>query len=549
MKRTLILLTALLFILGCDETGVEEKSTTQVEISDQIAEEAAKLGNFPEDAEVIEMDEMKVNEVEISGESSVELPQTDDPQVDLEVTLPSSISKNLFINTQNNSNVLNNSDLFSKIELWYNGQVTPVTPEGNKIKTTVSISIGSNYIFLLFTDQNGKVYRSIIVKIVRIEAQTAEISFTANLTAEFATVDKNPLQSVSSYSVKVSGADFSEINQTFTSRAGMSLDLPSGTSRTITVTAAVNSTDNSAALEFEGSVTKNISADFTESIPMKLTKTKLVIPDYQNNKLIQIDTPESGDSTWIERSETDEYYDVDFDDAGRIYYVTFDDSTLPVARVISIDSVNDSTPTILYDGTENSDDFQTLSVDRTKGYVYYLRRDEGDEDSLYRIKIGTTTNEFVQLLFTTPENVSGISVENGILYVSVTSSGPTGGIYKYSISDSGVLSFIKNYSLGNIKGEDVEVIGDYVYLADAENKKIYQFDSDLNLKASLDDTAISMYGPMRFIGVSDKIYIIDEDFAGDNVARLFRINSIAGDGYVSYGSHGTSGTGKFDFYK
>jgi hypothetical protein len=149
--------------------------------------------------------------------------------------------------------------------------------------------------------------------------------------------------------VRVAGADFGAMEQTFGGTDAISLSVPSGSLRQFEVIAYTAPGDPSAALSFRGTATADLPAGGTVSIPvvMGLNETKIVAPDGVNQfspgtaGLVMIDNMDG--SNWIHRtaasfagfSGTLSPYDISFDTRGRIYIAN---NNTP--GVIRMDNIN-----------------------------------------------------------------------------------------------------------------------------------------------------------------------------------------------------------------
>lgn len=168
MKKRIAVVLLLLCFFACDKGGGDDKEGAidnppggNVTLSDTINSEAEELGNFPEDAEVAEMESLTVNGENLEGEESQQLEDTDKEAIDAEVTLPASLSRGRNVS-------------FPDISLWLNGEIIDfeMLVVSGPIAFTVNLKVGANYFFLIITDTEGNKYRTIVMKITRIEVQT-----------------------------------------------------------------------------------------------------------------------------------------------------------------------------------------------------------------------------------------------------------------------------------------------------------------------------------------------------------------------------------------
>jgi hypothetical protein len=322
--------------------------------------------------------------------------------------------------------------------------------------------------------------------------------------------------------------------------------VPAGSSRKFTVTAIVAPGDPSAALAFRGIATADLAVGETVnlSVSMIVSETKIVIPDYYNNRIVQIDNMD-GDN-WIENSVVSSPYDIDFDARGRIYIAT--ESEPGVQR---IDNINDNTT----EGIPIMSSILSLAINRHSGIIYYA-----DSFTLYRNSIDGT-NE-IQLVLDNPSNIESIDQiigmdidENGILYIAGTATTEDEMIFKYDPA----LELVTDIYRDNLNTPwDVIVKSPYVYVANYEynmtvNNKVLRLTMGLQPAGELrgdPGSADTFYGPHRFVAILNrKIYITDEGHDPSspyNRDRLVSIDNISGANWKTYGSYGT-GQDQFDF--
>ncbi len=155
MKKIITIFTiAILF--ACDSGGGADDKVT----IDPIVDEAEALGNFPSDAEVVEMEDFVVGGEDLGGTESKDLGETYDDAVDVSVTLPSDLSRR--------------GTALPRASLWINGKIGPLeVPSNLKIARRIPIILGPNYFCFVIEPDSGKKYRSIVVKITRLLAASA----------------------------------------------------------------------------------------------------------------------------------------------------------------------------------------------------------------------------------------------------------------------------------------------------------------------------------------------------------------------------------------
>ncbi len=178
----------------------------------------------------------------------------------------------------------------------------------------------------------------------------------------------------SSITVRVTGPDIALIEKSFAPYATISLSVPSGAIRTFEVTAYVAPGDPSAAASFRGTASANCPAGATVNVPvvMGLHETKLLIPDFENGRLVMINNMQ-GDG-WSEYKDEGGLvlypfspYDVDFDNLGRIYIAN--NANGEGERVLRLSSFTSNRETL--SNQELAFGIRTVAVDRKRSILYF----------------------------------------------------------------------------------------------------------------------------------------------------------------------------------
>jgi hypothetical protein len=283
---------------------------------------------------------------------------------------------------------------------------------------------------------------------------------------------------------------------------------------------------------------------------MTVNETKLVIPDYDNNRVVQIDNI-NGDG-WSDISGTDiEYlldtdfdpYDIDFDAQGRIYIIN---NHISEGGVIRIDNMKDTTK----DDIVSLNNLRAIAIDRVNGYLYYAIYSGAAQDQLHRCYLDGSND--TQLDLFAIDDIRGLAVdENGLVYIAWSTFDTCAiTVYNPNVSN-GIILDTKYYGSALYEeGWDVIVKSSYIYAAvdegsGGQNKIIkFLFDTQTNELVEHDLYITDLYGPHRFIGLNQMICFIDEGI-GD---RLISMKNIDGDTIEYYGETGT-GVGQFNFFE
>ncbi|OHD71743.1 MAG: hypothetical protein A2W19_15475 [Spirochaetes bacterium RBG_16_49_21] len=353
--------------------------------------------------------------------------------------------------------------------------------------------------------------------------------------------------SFSSILVRVSGPDFGVMEQTFGPSGTVSLSVPSGNFRQFEVIAAIASGDPSAALSFRGTAVANLPAGETVSIPvlMGLNETKIVVPDYYNNRIVTIDSMTG--ANWNARAtlgstSVTQPTDVSFDARGRIYISL--NSTNGVIRADNSNGTN-ATPAFGAGG------LQTIAVDRTNNILYYA-----SSGALYKNSLDGT-NEQSLLNFAPITAIYGIDVySNGLLLIVGTGVISTVTpsyiiLYDPNAGSRSGQTVVGQYTSASLNTPwDVMTVPPYIYVANlggGANNQILRFSLDSNNSfipqgnyGTFGTTATPgiFYGARRFLAIrNDALIIADSNTI--SLSQLISISDISGANWTPFGTHGS----------
>ncbi len=293
-------------------------------------------------------------------------------------------------------------------------------------------------------------------------------------------------------------------------------------------------------------------ADIT--ITFALYKTKIIIPDAENNRVVQID--DMSGAGWTElnwnnlvSSSTEsgfsfayefEPYDIDFDSQGRIYIANYAQNGDTGEGVLRIDDINDT----VYDNIISLG-MSSIAIDRANGWLYYSTSFNPD---LKRSNLeGVLDTDYSSVV--NPSSVSGLAVdETGMVYATLLYEG--NDVMKFDPENpiDKTVVWVSGYP------EDVIVKTSYAYVVDSEMYTLRTYAVE-DLKegepygsqddGNLPDNPGEFFGPRRFVApVNKKLYIIDHNMFNRKLAAL---EGSTGAGWETYGTAGT-GTGQFKFY-
>jgi hypothetical protein len=372
---------------------------------------------------------------------------------------------------------------------------------------------------------------SIIERMLRFFAKDAEAAAPTHL---------------SSLTLNITGEGMDKITQSYlypNIPTTITLEVPAGDSRVFEVLA------DTGSVIFRGTATRHLSGGATVSIPiqMALKETKIIVPDYNNNRIVQID--DMNGTNWISKINTDlgvsnlSPYDIDFDSQGRIYIANNYPAT--GGGIIRLDNIDDATT--VDNMLINRFSVVTVTVDRTNNFLY-----NATASALYKYNL--TTSGETPLTVTGIAQISGLAVDDsGMLYITC-SQGGTLRVIKYNPSGTGAIVTGVFYSMGTGTPWDVLYKAPYVYVANlggAANRNILQLDTNLAFIAGYGmyinttiNTKGDFYGARRFLAIRPREFIIADDGADMdfmvNVDRLIAMDDMTGTNWTTYGTEGTS---------
>jgi len=500
MKKGLFSFFIILTILSLAACGGSSGDDDKVTL-DPILEEAIELGNFPEDAEVVEMAELYVNGEQITGTDSVELEDTTESEIDVSITLPASLSRNL--------------TRADGLNIWTNGRTTKVpsyNPTIRKADLGLPLEMGGNLFTFYFEDSAGKEYRTVVVKITRIGvALKFELRYATENFASLSTV-----QSVK-FNVKADG--YSKSFTRKTSKRNIDIGVPSlNKNLAIAITAYTSTDDTSFVLEYAGAKTVSSVSGTSVNVPvnMVMSKSKLVVPDEYNNRVLVYKSMDDNNPGVID-SETfpasSSPFDVDLDDAGRAYILFSGD----IGQVYRYNKIS-SEPEVMIGASRTMPVSYAISLDSASRRLYV-----GTDDSIYVLNIDSKTvniidcstiiDTYFQYLRAVESLGSGNLVigfideqNNGnsqVLKVNINSS------FELNYDENDYLTFEEIIATGYGEASNIDVIyqSGFLYVCGSSSQIIAKMNTNLNIANISTDVlnlgahnTLSGYSPVLFVG-------------------------------------------------
>jgi len=348
----------------------------------------------------------------------------------------------------------------------------------------------------------------------------------------------------------VTGVEMDTISGSYTpDTLSVTVDVPAGPLRVLTVLAECPS------VYFRASTSRSLDAGETVSIDLtlELYETKLIIPDAENNRVVQIDDMSGAGwkelnwddltSSSTELGFTFDYefapYDIDFDSQGRIYIANYAQSGDTSEGVLRVDDINDTE----YDNII-SQGISSIAIDRANGWLYYTS--SGPELTRSNLE-GVSDTDYSSVV--SPSDVSGLAVdETGMVYATLLYEGNSVIKFDPENTSDTIGDGVSGYP------EDIIVKTPYAYVVDSSTPALRTYAVDDLTEGtpygSQDDGEDpddpgEFFGPRRFVApVNKKLYIIDHDFFE---RKLVALEDSTGVGWETYGTAGT-GVGQFKFY-
>jgi hypothetical protein len=370
------------------------------------------------------------------------------------------------------------------------------------------------------------------------------------------------VEDVESITLTVSGPDIEDIVLTdITPTEDVIVNVPLGND--IIFELLINTFPASAITSYTGTsspIDLNVdSTNVTVNIVMSIERTRIVVPDAENNRIVQIDDMTGAGWSILTYSDLGllNYYDfipydIDTDEFGNIY-IANNSSTGYAGGIYKVNSVQFSSggevsPTY-FNAPDGYAPISAVAIDQKNSRVYGMVSSE----VFYWGYDGLPIDG---VLFFSPsaESIEGLAVDiDGNVYVSG------------QISSIGVFSWIGKYSSTGIELAtytgivsetitDITILNNELYATKTGGvAKIERFDLELNLLDSYGSSGSEgvegeFVGPHNFVAVMNKkLTIID---GTDYAAQLVSIDDINGTNWATYGSWDNTGdgTGVFKFF-
>ena len=365
-----------------------------------------------------------------------------------------------------------------------------------------------------------------------------------------------------SFTLIASGPGMNTVRATISKRKHkVSLRIPAGRDRRIELRANMDPDGPSAVLAFGGSTLIDLRPGRVSRITLLMApvKTKLFIPDMNNNRVCVFNNPGEIDSIpeaqWktlpppVGGPASSRPKIVEFDSTGRIYVI---DDTDDINVYHNID---DTMPvSITFPGLVDS---YGVVFDRAHNLVYYGQNNNGE------LHCSNTIGVHIKVFTTTRSaNIYTLAIDrDGFLYFSYSDNAqPPQGIHLAKFDPAGSGRILTQRSIPNPNTfRNLYAGGSVLYGVSQDPTGSYRAvntynTDDLSLIASLGDriTPASphegkgrFYSPLRIISADNNIILLDD--ATQMLPGFERVVLFSRSGSSSFGRWMTFGKGKFEF--
>jgi len=410
-----------------------------------------------------------------------------------------------------------------------------------------------------------KIFRNISIVIIPLLMVFSSCFFGTTVkktvTPTIRTVGLPEASIIDSVTLKVTGSDMDPVEVSYqVVPSVINLAIPEGNDRTFELTVGTGPAYTGTIATFSGTATADINNDGAViTLNMRVGSTKLIVPDYQNDRVIQFDDINDNESLSLTLIILNFQllingfgplpnfvpYDIDFDSQGRIYIANYDGST--GSGIIRVDNIL-GTNAIRFGSSHGG--IVSLTVDRENNVIYY-----SNGSNIYKSDLDG--NDESTLNSTGISNIRGMAVtDSGILYIAGNTPAGDPTVFQYNPVTQNVTG---TYDTNLVTPWDVMVKGDKLYIANLGGADDYQIlelsTSDLSFIASYGSTFLTIpdvsngrfYGPRRFVAqLNDEITIID-DLANNDFDKIIQIDNMNGDNWITLPESG-SGQILFKFF-
>lgn len=378
---------------------------------------------------------------------------------------------------------------------------------------------------------------------------------------------------IGSIQVTVSARDMTTVTETFSYEDSISLEVPPGTNREISLVVQVTPGSLTPVREYRGAALIDVvEGENSVNIPLSITRSAIVIPDYQNSRFVMIDSMSPTESGWNTINDGDltlvnaadlKPYDVEMSKNGDIYFIN-NGSTTDTTLLVRLGRFDNSAATVLSidNGTYNS-----MALDETNRKIYISLNGGAqvkvvplDADNMTEIPTTDLDADIQDFEYST---ISLTCDPDGNLYVlnptyprlsKLDMSKPEGSRLIFKTSNS--------VPVGETSPPTPDIMfkNGYIWLANnsSSGSTVTIYDTDLNVVGSFGTQtteytsppalgffgADSSYGSIKFLSfIGDEMIVMDEngeDGLGNNYDRLISFSDDSGSDWQTFGQNGTA---------
>lgn len=365
---------------------------------------------------------------------------------------------------------------------------------------------------------------------------------------------------ITSVELTVSGPGMNTISIVYDSLpSSIEIAIPSGRDRTFELVVFVD-VPIIAATSYKGTATADLTQNSaTIYLTMGVGSTKIVVPDYSNNRVIQFDDindsiPMTLDAGMLfDNGLTTSLfpYDVDFDREGRIYI-----ANVAANGLIRVDNISGTDPVVI--GTINF--IYSLAIDRQNNLIYYydgsiLYQSELDGSGSIQLTLDNHPDNPYQIM-----DINGLSVDDkGILYIAGAANTEGDAVFRYNPDTQEVTAKYDDMTYLSSPW-DAMVKDDKLYITNPYGDDGYQIlelsTSDLSLtnnygnpipSSTINTSKGMFYGPRRFAAPLNEVLTIIDDYSGDDFDKIIQMDNINGDNWKTLPASG-NGQNLFKFF-
>jgi|GEM_PF-5396970 len=343
---------------------------------------------------------------------------------------------------------------------------------------------------------------------------------------------------ITGYTLTISGDDMDTITKSFSTTETVSVEVPIGDNRKVTLTADLDENGDRPILNFRGTSTMNIgSGSNSVSLSMQAGDGKLHIVDQGNNRIVEMPNFNSNPKELTQQNIQDftgyEYefkpVSINISQNGSIFIAHSGANYSP--QVYKLKSFNLTNSEIFIDKETVVYDISSSTIDNNSKLYYYSYFDSDNGPMLYAKSIDSTNSSdpgtqidvtsLISQLHPTYCEIEAIAIDDEQkFYIAIYNMYDNSStLYKVNIENSIAtiitsttdnLNFYGTFTLADLKFYD-----NHIYLANQKGSsgyKIIRYDKNLKIVDHFGTDSQFLYYPHHFVSVSKEgIFVIDDE--------------------------------------